>query len=474
MSNVECRVVVMIMLTNDKFNKAVYFKHSEICTDTDCSNVLVKLQQNGIFLDHRAVLYKNNEIVHFKTALWIELENENELPMPFSGFKGLWLVELNNHKVFLHGSQKQFFPKNIGGRVIHDIEILNKHADWVSVLAHHHASSIIRKAGVCFAQPHKVAESLLYKIEKKLLENSIQSFIGELNPKALDILKAEGEGDNSIYNHYVSPSPEQHRNRIQAAKSYPWFSQSFRQNWQLRRSVDQTEPVLTELAKIYKIQPRTIKHFQGVIHYDVPPASKILFTQLVDNYSAEYLPKTPEDQKVFLALAKGLVDLANILQVDPVQLAKPFKNGWKDGLDKLEIYLDTKLDINSVNEMMLVSFYYGVLPLLKNNKQLISLNQPPITWFSEWFSQYGLKHLLWMANKWRLIHDDLCIYLFIKKYQLRDLQWPALLPITYFYDLYQIIELTSQCDLKSEGKRLEHCVASYIMKCLMSGSYITT
>jgi hypothetical protein len=47
-----------------------------------------------------------------------------------------------------------------------------------------------------------------------------------------------------------------------------------------------------------------------------------------------------------------------------------------------------------------------------------------------------------------------------------------LLPFTYIRDGYRIRELTSQTALQQKGHRLGHCVGTYVVPCLVGGTFI--
>jgi len=458
------------MITNYDANNTVLFKHSELNIESDSYNIFTQQEHKSALLDCRAVLFKETEFIGIKTALWINLENENNLPSPFTGFKGLWLLQMKNGKVFFQGSKNLFVKKSLGGRMINGIDVLNYHADWVNVVALHNTLSIIKKTDGMQGK-HRAGFESVNLSEQTLLKKALRSFIGELDSEVVDILKIEQTGDNSIYNYYISSS-EYNRNRVQAAKSYQWFCQSFRNHWKLGRCVDNAEPLLSEIAKVHKLHPRTIKYLQRSVGYSSSIVAKLTFVKVVDKFSSDYLPKTVEDQQTFIELAGKLVNLGELLQVSPMHLAKPFKGNWKAGLDRLEKKFDSTLDLDLIIEMMDASFYFGVLPILRNNCKLKHFTSPSSEWYSEWFSSYGLNRLIEMSIRWQNLKNILCILLFIKANKLDDLEWESLHSINFQHNTYQIVELTSHNQLKDEGSDLEHCVERYTMKCLISGSYI--
>ncbi len=477
-------------------NNKTYFKHTEHQIAVDnlaISRLFVLLQNDHLIPENRAVLHKSSagqdNNYGFKSALWITLEDTLSSSPVFSDFKGLWLIEHHNHKVQLLGSQKYCTSKSIGGRVIHDTDILSINAYWISDLAHHLASTLEQKIEHTFMDYSRIAtcqipdSMIFHDIELDLLINAIQAFINELNEETINVLQKEGTGNNIIYNHYVSDNPEQKRNRIQAADNYPWFGSLLRSDYKLRQAVDAGKALSTELATRYQVKPRTIKLFQNFIQPDFLAEgsysgnSRVVWMKSVDHYTAEYFPKTNEDHTAFFSISEPLLTLAELLQVEPVKLAKPFRNGWKSGIEQLERQLDHPLDFEAIFNMIQACFYYGVKSLLERTK-LYDISHPPSNWYKVWFAQYGLKRLFKMANQWEQVYGQFsCIRLGIKtqsntKENLASLRWPSLLSSNYCRGPYRMVELTSQPDLENEGRKLEHCVGSYGLKCLIHGSYI--
>ena len=460
---------------------ANYFKRSEISLNIDSESacLLKKTFENNDSLNHRAILFTDYSVVGFRTALWINLKDcFIDMPLPFYGFKGLWLVELKNHNVLLHGNKNDFSIKKIGGQVIHDIDILDSHAEWVVSLSNCLSSSSILLAESLWGLLSDEIEISLRNMEYVLLENSIKSFVNELDPETVKILVNECTGKNHVYNHYMSLNPVTKKRRLQAASIYPWFSELFRQDGKFRTLVDRGNPISIELSNKFKVQPKTIKCLQVFMRNGIPSTSIGSFLKLADDYSIHYLPKNIKDFNVFAKLIGDIKDLADLLNVSPVHLAKPFINGWENGLHHLERSLEMSLNINSIFSMMQASYYYGLRPQLEAHTKGIDVTHPPVDWFSEWFSKYGLKRLLKMASKWDYLYGNFSLNrLGIKddsRHQKKILGWPALLPSRYSHGRYRVIELTSQHELETEGRKLEHCVASYGIKCLIYGSYIYT
>lgn len=437
---------------------------------------LIKLHFDHIFPECRATLYTNSPYPRVRTALWIELGDVTDIPYPFFGFKGLWLIELENYKVILHGSQQHHTDNAVGGRVIHDVEVLDINSQWLSELAECLALDLCGKADDFYCWPLEGAKVSLLAMELGLLKNAVRSFTQELDNKTIAILAAERTGRISIYNYYASANPERQRNRVQAAESFPWFSRTFRNDWRLRQAIDNGKPLVAELATCYQAQPCTIKYFQGFDLLQVPAESRTRLIKNLDHYTADYFPSTLEDHEAFITVADTLDDLASTLQVAHIQLARPFVNGWKSGIQRLEESLGRALNLGLIFDMAQASFYYGVKPALEKTGAASDQSiHPSAKWFQLWFGQYGLKRLLEMAYTWEHIYAHFSL----KRLGMHDrnkvdkiLNWPQLLPSTYCHGPYRVVELASQHALETEGRNLKHCVASYGISCLVAGSFI--
>jgi len=473
--------------------KKNHFKHTEnpiAVDDPVMYGALLHLENTQLIPKNRAVLYKSDNDDNdysFKTSLCINLENSQPTVFFFSDYKELWLIEYHNQKVQLRGSKKHCTPDSVDGCVISGIDILNKNALWISDLAYHLALLLDEK--VCAAASFNTNPQLFlttmpyYDLELDLLSTAIESFISELDANIIRVLYKEGTGNHSIYNQYVSANPEQQRNRIQAADSYPCFSLLLRTDYKLIDAVDSGKSLTTELATHYQVKPRTLKFFQNFIQHKFITGesllghSKISWMKSIDHFTSEYFPKNKADHDAFFSISEPLLTLAELLQVEPVKLAKPFRNGWQHGIEQLEKQLDHPLDFEAIFNMMQASFYYGVKTLL-NGMQLNGTTHPPAKWYKVWFAQYGLKRLFKMANQWELEYGQFtCARLDIEtnrdiKKKITNIKWPSLLSANYFHGSYSVVELTCQYDLEVEGENLEHCVASYGIQCLINGSHI--
>ena len=288
-------------------------------------------------------------------------------------------------------------------------------------------------------------------------------------------MTTEGTGRWDIYNHYVALRPEQRRNRVQAAKSFPWFGPDLRDDWRLRQSVDCGDPLLPGLAARYQARPRTIRYFQKFNPRQAREQSRASLIKNIDNYMVDYYPATTEDHEAFMGISGAIDDLCTMLQVPHAQLARPFVNGWKAGIEKLESQLGRALNLDLIFDMAQASFYYGVKPALKKaGFDPEKLTHPPEKWFHCWFGRCGLKRLLEMACLWERAYDRFSL----KRLGFSDGEsggqygWPRLLPDTYSHGPYRVVELASQHELETEGRKLQHCIASYGIKCLVSGSFI--
>jgi len=430
------------------------------------------LQRYAVLNSQKAFLFKANAKPGCKTALWLPLAHPAELAVPFHGFSGWWLYESNSNNIFLCGSKSDCSARCVGGRVINDVNVLDANDDFLSMVTQPNTSDSAKKDKHDWVFQQNDVPPSFFDSEKALFKYAIELFVNELDRDTVAILRAEGVATTRAYNYYVSSDPIQRRNRIQAAMSYPLFSRSLRNSWALRQAVDQSSSLAPKIAEHFQIQKRTIKSIRKLTYSNVSKYADMTLIKRLDRYSVEYLPKTEEDLKIFSALIEEIDALADLLQIAPVLLAKPFRKGWKAGVDYLEDALTIKLNIHSVFEMMSASYLYGVRPLLAEHTDIAPMDTPPAKWYAKWFSDYSLKTLLQLAELWQCKRDIICTLFSMKNNGTQDIAWPALLTSTYSDGDYRMVELNTYGGLLYEGKNMDHCSRDYAIKCLCSGSFI--
>jgi len=448
-----------------------YAYHSEYLLQ----NWRQKLEFADTYPLDRAVLYRKNPFPGIRTALWIDFHRITDLPAIFNGFKGLWMIETARRTVMVHGNRQGFSQRNIGGQVIHDLNLFDLQAPWLESLT------------LCFAREtlaellpdspllnDELLADVLYEINSKMLINSLQAFIEELEDDVINTMTREAAFDCHAYNHYIANDTIKHRNRLQATNAYPWLGHLLRQQSTFRYLVDSGKPLLSPLQQYLRVKPSTIKFCQTFTSLRVPVTQRIAILKSVDSYSEAYLPRSVADKQAFMHLHGGINDLAQVIGTSHSHLAKLFKHGWNAGLVKLEQQLGRTTEIHRVFEMMHASYFYGVRPILEDD--FISCpTYPPDHWYAIWFARYGLRNLLQMADRWEKEFGEFSLNRLngvAEKENTLGLHWPALLENTYSHGPFRVFELTSQAELETEGRKLEHCVASYTVNCLLAGSYI--
>ncbi len=465
------------------YTQATYYKHSDnkLSGESLVPTIIVHLQRLKIIPQYRAILFKGDNNP-FKSGLWIDLQDNTCEGSRFVRYHGLWIIQSENNQVLLYGCRQIHTQKSYGGQAIHDIDILNSKSPWLTTLANHLSLSLANRVMQSFNSSRssynlseKEVVALFYDIELNIIALALNDFIQTLDPQITAYLQETGIGDNAVYNFYKSDNKVYQRNRLQAAESFSYFAQMLRYDYKLKTIVDYGKPLIAELASHYQVKSSTINLFRKLKEGFYINESTAVSLKNIDLLPEQYQPKNQTDYMIFSIFFEPLFTLAKLLNIKLLQIVKPFSGGWQVGKEKLEKALGKELEIESIFTMINASFYYGILPLLKKTKQ-DDINYPSQQWYQHWFAHYGLKKLLVMAFRWEKDYGIFSLkrlnISFENKMQKGILKWPALLPSNYCHGPYRVIELTSIQDLETEGRKLQHCVASYAHNCLICGSYV--
>ncbi|WP_295622561.1 PcfJ domain-containing protein [uncultured Lamprocystis sp.] len=453
-------------------------------TKRAATGLLRRLFTAGDLQEYRACLYRPGGFPGIRQALFIDLGRPTGKDTAQARLRGLWLVEEMNRKVFLYGRDRLPATPGIGGTVLHDIPVLNPDSAWYRRLAETAAARVLRLATAAIRDESSAANRdfvLLAQVEHSILRSALSAFAEGLDAEALAALGAEGGASPETYNHYWNPDGTLNRNRIQAARSFPFFGEPIRVDWRLRRSVERGDPLARELATHYQVHPRTIQQTRTLVPARVPARERAVLLKRLDQLPAEYLPKSGADWGTFLDLSEPLSDLAAVLNVDFPRLAAPLAKGWHQGLSRLSSKHGTAFDVTAIYEMMRASYRFGAYPMLQAEMAAAGLTgtlseDPPAAFFPLWFGRYALPRLAEMAGRWREAYRQFSL----KRLGFEDaalgakLSWTGLLDtdLGHGQGPYRILELTSRQALELEGREQRHCVASYAVKCLLGESAI--
>lgn len=414
-----------------------------------------------------AVLYRAGRHPGVRTALWVELRSA-VLPAGhcFEGTAGFWLAESVQGWVTCFASTRPPTGQSVGGRVVHGLPVLDPDGRWLRELAQALAGSPGTRS---FADT-----------EHRTLRQAVTAFCAELDADILAAAQEEGEATPAAYNHYCHSHARVRRNRLQAAEAYPRFAGALRCDWRLRRAVEAGSALTRSLAAHYRVREATIKRLRGLERGCIPAEALHVAVKYADTLPPQAIPSSPEDWAVFLRLAPGLEMLNQRAGVAPANLLQPFRIGWTRGLEALEERLRSPLDLDAVLEMMHCAYHYGVRPavaatLKQLGRSATLAESPPASFFPLWFGRYGLARLAEIAQRWQETHGQFSLER-LSGSRLADhgvpLAWPSLLDSGASHDGLRVVELTSRAALELEGRRLDHCVASYAIKCLLAESAI--
>ncbi len=399
---------------------------------------------------------------------------------------GLWLVEETDRKLFCYAaSHPAAGQRPPGGRVLNRLAVLDPQAPWIDALSMRLAARTLDTPVARVATPDRPSDTwILARIEGAVLRAALNTFVESLDPEVLAAVRAEGATTPEVFNAYCTTAAPERRNRLQAAKAYPWFAAALRRDWRLRRAVLTGAPLTRALADHYQVQPRTIERTRAVARLPSDPQAHAVLLRRLDALPAEYLPRSEEDWRAFRALGEPLRDLAEALGVELPCLLKPMGNGWSVGLENLAKHAGGPLDVQAIFAMMQAAYRYGVRPALQARKVehggLSEIPpQAPAGFLPLWFGRYGLGRLSALARHWR---EDLTRFSLARVQALgadealpqpeAPLIWPALIAGRHSHGPYRVIELTSQAELEQEGRQLEHCVGAYAAACLDGITFI--
>lgn len=412
----------------------------------------------------RGLLYRQGRYPGARVALWLALADQLPQTHPWQGIAGLWIAELMSGALGCFASAKAPSGRSLGGRVVLDLAVLDSDAPWVEALA----QALSRRAAT------------LPEAEQGALQQALEAFVGELDPQVIAAVRADGEATPAAYNHYVQGSAPIQRNRQQAALSFPRFAGALRRDWPLRRTVEQGLPLTPALAHRYQVREASIRRLRTLPSACLPASSFITRLKQLDRWPANAVPKSSADWAVFITLADGLEALVERAGLAPANVLQPFQRGWEAGLLELEQRLQAPFDLDAIQELMHCAYHYGVRPavsdaLTESGRAPPLLKRPPPAFFPLWFGHYGLSRLAQMASRWQQRQGELSLRrmgVSGDRAGARTLTWPGLLRTGATHEGVRVVELTSCAALELEGQRLEHCVASYAIKCLLAESAI--
>lgn len=412
----------------------------------------------------RAILYRDGAHPGVRTALWVEIgAHVLHAGHCLRGAAGFWLVESMDGLVGCHASARPTNRRSVGGRVVRDLPCLDPGADWLKELAQALANAPGAQAPAC--------------AERHALERAVDAFCAALDTAVLSAVREEAAATPAAYNHYRQGGERLRRNRLQAAQSHPRFATALRLDWRFCRAVDSGAELTRSLAMHYRVGAATIRRTRRLARECFPAGELPQVLKYADALPAQALPVTPEDWTVYRRLADGLQTLTQLTGIAPSKLLHPFLGGWATGLTALERRLQAPLDLDAILEMMHCTYHYGVRPavataLAQAGREGELVASPPAEFFPLWFGRYGLARLAEIAQQWHEAHGRFSLERLAGTRAGAPLSWPSLLDSGASHGGLRVVELTSRAALDLEGRRLQHCVASYAIKCLLAESAI--
>ena len=446
-------------------------------TERDASALLRALFSARRLRDYRAHIDRHPAVAGLAQTLRIDLGAPLPDADPLGDLQTLWLVEHANRRVAVYGRRRSDAPHDPWGALLTDAPVFQGDSPWLARLAETAARRVLRYSPA--VPGHNTPErqrnlELLTRVESTLLRDAIAQFVGGLEPSLVAGLQASGGATPEAFNVYWGEHGTLDQRRLQALLAFPFFGESLRGDARLYAAVDGGEPLVRVLADHHRVRPRTIQGFRMAPAGLIPPDRRAALLARADALPAEYLPKTAEDWRTFLALAEPLGDLAALTGSDPGPFLGVFAQGWARGHAALSEALGAPFEVGQIHTMMRATWHYGVAPALAaangpDDTEATPFEAPPADFYRLWFGNRGLARLTALARDWRVGYREFSLMRLTADPNLgTPIEWPPLVPgaQSHTRDGYRVIELTNQEALELEGREQHHCVGSYGARCL--------
>ena len=135
--------------------------------------------RNGL-VSPRAALFRDEAARGVRQALLLYLGAPLSDDTVLGSLRGFWLVEQENRKVFLYGSDRPPVPGRISGRVVRDLPVLEPDSAWLQRVARSVAARVLRAA----TRDVRVSDQdlqLLTQAEHALLSAALRAFLDGLD-----------------------------------------------------------------------------------------------------------------------------------------------------------------------------------------------------------------------------------------------------------------------------------------------------
>lgn len=319
------------------------------------------------------------------------------------------------------------------------------------------------------AQPHKAAfvEGLLKFNDA--LDMEVTTLLGN-EP----ILSFE---DAVAYNHLIHPVPKLECYRRQAVQTFPLLRGAFTKATtdyryqRLQQNVDSGNPLLPVLADFFRCQLPVVRFLVGK---DFAQIGEEWLEQvdplvdLLDLLKPDYWPKTQEEwQHVCRWILPVFSALGNFREREyPEMMASCLDDLVKEGYERIPARLErhgvTLIDITTVRDFENAMREWSAEVGIAQSKASAAL----------W--QYSVLKVAVLSHRW---HDWLARRMEDEETKVDETDvassgWPTFISTSWHHNRHTVVPLNHPWILQEEGRRMKHCVGTYVSQCRYFGSHI--
>jgi PcfJ-like protein len=417
--------------------------------------------------------------------LWIELESRRVWGFtiwtftPFISFRVLERIaqrleyaqpnELKSilpHLAILAGWRKAEPSELVGINMIAEdqarAEIRSKRENALSVTV---AEENIRLA----AQPYKASFVRGMLRFNDTLDRDVMALIGNEPILSLD--------DAVAYNYLIHPVVKKECYRRQAIQTFPLLRAAFSRvtaefSFQrLQQNVDSGNPLLPVLADYFRCPMPVVRFLVGKDYALIGEEWHSQLDQLVDLLSTlkpSFWPKTAEDWPYLSRWILPVLDaLGNLRSRDnPEMLATCLNDLAKEGYARIPLRMErhgvTLEDLTTIPDFERALCEWSAQFGTNQSKARDAL----------W--QYSIMKIAILSHRW---HDWLLRRMEDEEISVEEntttfTGWKSLISSPWQNDQHKVVPLNNPWILQEEGRRMQHCVGTYVSQCRYFGSHI--
>jgi hypothetical protein len=289
-----------------------------------------------------------------------------------------------------------------------------------------------------------------------------------------DTLGTEYGTAYSVYTYFAASDEMQHRNRIQACRTFPILMAAFCGAVpldgldEIKGAIDHGRQLIPAIARCFDVRPHTVRFVVGKEVELLGSRWQDSIPQLLESLEAicpEHRPKTVEDWELF----SSLIDSLERLELEGIRRAwlKQFAaTGYRAARDRIVARHGSWGAMDSIHDFAHQWVQHVFDTVKPEPLQGMALQ----TLLDAELARIGLFRALELSDKWHVELRRLQATTKPPRLQ-RGLTWAPLAGPCCF-DGLSVVPLTTHHDLYCEGVMLEHCVAGYLENCLAAISHI--